>query len=118
MARYGDRMKEVGRWRRRVDTALFIAALAAIIVAILVVGFWDLHDLKRNPRRQRAVRFYRPQVGGRWVMAGRTPDQQGMLRRLADCPSRRLQAGHVTAQRGHRETPPFLERRAAYCPVS
>jgi hypothetical protein len=44
MARYGDRMKEVGRWRRRVDTALFIAALAAIIVAILVVGFWDLHD--------------------------------------------------------------------------
>ena len=40
MARYGDRIKEVGRWRRRIDRALFIAGLTAIIVAMLVVGFW------------------------------------------------------------------------------
>jgi hypothetical protein len=42
VARYGDRIRKVGRWRGRVDTALFIAALAAIIVAMLVVGFLGL----------------------------------------------------------------------------
>jgi hypothetical protein len=42
VARYGDRIKEVGRWRRRVDTALFIGALTAIIVAMLVLVFLGL----------------------------------------------------------------------------